>query len=424
MFSEAPDALASLLWAFSARLRERIEERRYDRVFFLSREGLILYRAYVAAHRGRGSQAMSYLLASRRSLGLATCWRLRDCDRLLDVPFHPQPLRQLLESRFGITGTGGNAAHEVLVSKHQKRVIRKSLRQHRSQILLRAHVERQGYLRHLAARGMHAKGRYLLVDIGYNGTYHRAFQRLLPNADFESFCIAAFPGAAQLVERKRIHTLLPGIRDNRLKRDVFSRNVACVELMLMAPHPSFLSVAEEGDGQLRFHFEDRHLVPPPEIRHLQQQALDRVRVARQNGLKDVAGAIHRFESWLATPPLDDVQIFAGLRLDDRYGGKIGRSAIAAEVLPASAELTFEQAVHFYEQSEWKDGALRLLAGVRIAPPTVTSGDSRSKLYKRLRRMFRSREAFLHHARVLAQKWFGTYVAPNNSRRVVASLVSD
>ena len=423
----ASQALVGLLGASAIRLDELIKRKKYDRVFFLSREGLILFRAYLAVHKGHHHEFMCYLFASRRNLGLTTCWNLNDCNRLLDIPFNPQPLGQLLVSRFGLS-LPVETGVPVLVSRHDKPLIRQHLKRYCSEILARAEIEREGYLAYLEKRRMHSGGRYLLVDIGYNGTYHRAFERLLPDAHFESFCVAAFSGATDLVNSGRMHLLLDGVRDNRLKQDFFSRNVACIEFLLMAPHPSFISVKQFGGDRFFYQFDSSHLKPSVEIRRIQNLAILTLKDADHKYTKEnTNSSLQLFESWLSNPSENNVQALSGLYLDDKFGGKILRSIIAQHPPLSNGKISFDDAVKFYEQSEWKDGALCLLNNMIIAQPVVRSGKKQSKcflLQKKLVKLFRSQYAFQHHVRSFFLKLIGRYQASPQASDVILQLIAN
>jgi hypothetical protein len=425
--ASASNALAGLLSASAIRLHDLIRREKYDRVFFLSREGLIFFTAYVAIYGGHHKESMCYLFASRRNLGLTTCRNPRDCDRLLDIPFHPQPLEQLLASRFGLLLPKVSPGVPALVSRHDKPFIRQYLKRYQTEILDKAEIERQGYLAYLEKRGMHRSGRYLLVDIGYNGTFHRAFERLLPDARFESFCIAAFSGASELVHSDQMHLLLDGIRDNRLKQDFFSRNVAFIEFLLMAPHASFISVKQIGAARFKYQFDASHLKPPVEIKRIQKRAIASLQHTLHEDMSaDVQRGLQRFELWLTTPMANDVLALSGLYLDDRFGGKIQRSIIAHHLLPSTEQISFEAAMAFYEQSEWKDGALCLLRSMAITQPLQQSGVNGTKglLWRnKFAKLFRSRAAFRQHIRIFFLKRIGRYQPPPRPFDVISKLIA-
>lgn len=398
-------ALGHLLAGVSRRLEEVIRAGHYDRVFFLSREGLIMMRAMRAAQPNTSQNApQSYLLASRRSLGLATCYSVKDCYRLLNTPFHPQPLSQLMLSRFGLPLCPGA---DSLVSRHQKATIKSVIRRYSAEILAHAAVERKGYLSYLLSKKMNPGGRYLLVDVGYNGTFHRAFQRLMPTAQFDSFCLAAFKGAQDLVRGGKMHLVFDGVRDNQLKNDAVSRNVACLESLLMAPHPSFLSVSFDSNRKFVFLFDGGGI--PSVVQHLQNEAL--AFVPQLVGMPAAVLAGY-FETWLGAPSASSVEALSGVFLDDSYGGQQTRSLVA--VCESKAPVAFPDAVKIVDGSGWRDGALVMLRQLGVEHKRLEAKPEGSRFVRKMKKIFRSRDAFKNHLRVTLLKATGRYQVPRDA----------
>lgn len=417
--TETINSLAHLLAGTVARLTEVIQKGRYDRVFFLSREGLVFYRALLASsYPGQLSTPLSYLLASRRSLSLATCCTLLDCYRLLDIPFYPQTLQSLLSSRYGVGLPAGS--YNPVVSRHDKEIIRRQIKKQRGEILKAANEERRGYTAYLLSKRMSPHGRYLLVDVGYNGTFHRAFEKLAPGAEFESFCLAAFTGAADLVASGKMHLVFEGIRNNQLKNDPISRNVACLEVLLMAPHPSFLSVALNCDRELEFRFEANAYSATASVQKLQNEALRLIPLASTVPWRQ---AVSVFEEWVKKPSRDSVFALSGLQLDDSFGGERLRPLIASDSLLKEMS-SFEDAVTLVERSGWRDGALTLLRFCIVAPPLAAPVHTISlahKLQKRIKKVTKSRAAFLRHLQITFLKLVGLYKVPRTAYMDVADM---
>lgn len=413
---ETVQALGYLLAGAGLRLAELIREKRYDRVFFLSREGLVLQRAVRAHPLGRELRTpLTYLLTSRRCLSLASCRSIADCYRLLDVPFHPQPLSQLLFSRYGI-GCCGEESGQI-VSRHEKVVIRKALKRQESRVLGIAAAERDGYLAYLSLKGMLPGGRYLLVDVGYNGTFHRSFEKLVPHAYFESFCLAAFNGARELVRSGKMHLFFDGVRDNQLKKDPISRNVPCLETLLMAPHASLVSARAAGDGRVSFLFAPGSS-PDREIAKLQAEALRMIPAMVDVPLR-VAAA--NFEAWLGNPPVVSVLSLVGHKLDDDFGGQGVRPLVGCDA--CNKTLSFKDAVMVVESSGWRDGALALLRSYQIGPASRPyRSPAGAGLLRKLRKIFRSREAFMHHIRVTTLKAVGCYEGPRSATQDIRGIL--
>lgn len=419
--AEACAALADLLAAACARLEEIAGAGQYDQILFLSREGLLLLKAWQVL--GMDRERYRYLLASRRSLGLSACFSLADFFALLESPFHPQPLNSLLHSRFGISGIDG-VTGATIVSRHDKPLIKKVLRRHFTELTNRTQQERNAYLDYLHSRGIVAGKRYLLVDIGYNGTYQRSLERIMPGAKFDSFCLAAFSGAIDLVRQGRMQTLFNEVRNNRLKRDPISRNVAVLELLMMACHPSFLNVHTTGNARRSFRFDDATLVAPLEILSIQCTALEMLRNRREKrGMADAAAALTRFEQWLANPDAATVRWLGKLWLDDRFGGRINRPLIAANLLTHDGALPFKRAVELYGQSDWRDGALVLLRQMSIEKP-ISAPRRRwpQRFVGALRKTFRSRDAFERQCHILLLKAAGKYEAPMSEAGEISAIV--
>ncbi len=417
VFGGAGIALAHLLNCSIGALVTTLKSQQFDGVLFLSREGLILYKAFRQQYKNVSAIACRYILASRRALSVAACRDVKDLLLLAKVPFNPQPIRVFFLNRFGVDI--GECYSSRIVSRHDWGIIKNTIIDNAEMLLSAAAAERKAYIDYLSTRLPNKSGKYLLVDVGYNGSIHRAFQGLFPSATFHSFYLAAFVGSRDLVQKGYIYTVFPEIRDNRLKRDFFSRNVGLIELLLMAGHGSLLSMRSSGSRGAKI------VLDQPGsygfVGAIQRFALSRLpEIALVNSPQD---SCHYFENWVSNPSIQEVSEFSNAKLDDRYGGKLQRAILSESVLPSSGNIPFATACSFVANSDWRDGALRILSERIIEKPKDTKFRKIVSFYKVVKKACLSRIAFREFLTNLCSRWRGVYIKPRTVSDDVLDLIN-
>lgn len=409
-------ALAHLLNCSTSALRTAIETNVFERVFFLSREGLILYKAFLKRFDNICQSNCRYILASRRALAVSACHDLSDLLALAKVPFNPQTVRLFFLNRFGVDF--GEKYSNKKISRHDWPFIRQLIQENEEVLLLSARRERLAYVGYLKSKGLKREGKYLLVDVGYNGSIHRAFEKIFPEIEFYSFYIATFTGADSLVKKGRIFSVFPGVRDNRLRYDFFSRNVALIELLLMAQHGSFLSIVTDDSGRRKFILDTSGCYRF--LGAIQERALEEL--PRLGACFSSLDSARYFENWVSNPPGSDVIEFVGANLDDRYGGKIRRPLLDIESLPVKGSLSFSAACNFVSRSDWRDGALSLIAERNIDVPRYHKLATIFSIGKAVKKAFISDIAFREFVQNFVLRMRGVYLKPRTVADDVLCLI--
>lgn len=194
-----------LLLGFVAWLCSQAKSQRVDHLFFLSRDGHVIQRAYQLFRALDESLPPStYLYGSRRALCVPALRTEAELLELLERPYQPMPLKALFRRRFGlhesIVAKAGVAAfgfEDLDVQVHRERDRKKLtalVRRLAPELLQNAASERDLYLQYLAERGFRDAQRPTVVDIGHLGTLQTALGRIVESDAVGGFYFASTRG--------------------------------------------------------------------------------------------------------------------------------------------------------------------------------------------------------------------------------------
>lgn len=179
--------IGPMFLAFSHWIINEATKNKYDKIFFLARDGYIIKQCYDLISQFVPNLPKSeYLYASRRALSVPSISSIEDIENIMNNNFSPIELNKLIFNRFGIEISRFNPETLVEVGleidkivsfKKDLKAIISLLSLNKEIIFSHATTEKNIYLSYLDSIGFDGKHN-LIVDIGHNGTLQKYLSKI------------------------------------------------------------------------------------------------------------------------------------------------------------------------------------------------------------------------------------------------------
>lgn len=343
-------ALGPILLGYSLWLRRKANQDGISDLYFLSREGWILQRAYeIFFQSNPESPRAHYLMASRRASRVAAISNPEDVASVALQPYSPGvELGALLNSRFGLMAdeiieikaqdVGYASLTDVLQADAPCRArFMQMCMSVTSQILLVAGQEREGYLAYLEKSGLYDAVKPAVVDIGWKANMQASLGNLV-GRPVAGYYLATLEGAQTWVSRGHsISGYLGDFLSQSYQHGMLLNRHVC-EFLFCASSKSLVSVSKSGTD-FEFHFKDEanYVERSKFINRLHAGALDFCRDVNSsfsryldNIFVDPHTATKILQQFLMNPTKADAKILARFAFEDSFGGVSDKGVIAAE----------------------------------------------------------------------------------------------
>ncbi|MDD3517488.1 MAG: HAD hydrolase-like protein [Chromatiales bacterium] len=366
-------------------LRERLRVNGVERVYFLSRDGHVMQRAYeLLAAAGADLPPASYLYASRRALNLPAIERIDETttdflvsgtSRLTVAQFLARIGLDPSQHASEIAAAGfPDARHRVLNGEDYGR-LRALFRALERPILVLAAAEREELQRYFEQAGLLAGGHAGIVDIGWHGSLQHSLQRLLAmfGADTRvtGHYIGTFPPARRYTDAGDRHEawLCQAGEPQALFRAIRE----CVEIyewIFSGPHGSVIRF-QTVDGQTRPVLENNanEAHKTALAQRVQAGALQFTAdyLAQWNDLDQAAIppalAIQGLTNLLRAPSRDEARRLGDLPHAEGFGDVYAERYIARPGVNPFNPLHLRRAAEEYRAAFWRRGYLKRLLGL-------------------------------------------------------------
>ncbi|MBV8871238.1 MAG: hypothetical protein JO014_00710 [Metakosakonia sp.] len=183
--------LGHLFFGFAQWIYKNSIEDNIRKIYFLSRDGDIIKKVYdIVSTLYPNAPESHYLLASRRSVNVASIKTVNEIKSLFDVNFSPVTLKGLFLNRIGfdisnyisIVQKSGFSGVEQSVNyrtKEDREKINSLIDDLSDAILLHTQCEREELMRYYSDEGIVDDAYSAIVDIGHNGTMQKSLSILL-----------------------------------------------------------------------------------------------------------------------------------------------------------------------------------------------------------------------------------------------------
>lgn len=324
-------------WILEQSIRDKM-----DRLYFLSRDGLIMKKAYdLLAKNYPNAPKSHYLLCSRRAVNLS---KIRDESGIIDllnVDYAQTSIAHLLNARFGLKESDIDPAvlkqydftGDSRINAKHRTVLKEILLAHQSKIFAVAERERDHYLQYLQGEGVLDNGNIAIVDIGYAGTMQESLYELTDRQkEIQGYYLMTFRQAMQRIENNGLSAkgYLANFVDRHDTYHPFCKFVPLYETLFSNTETSFIKMDKDWNGVMR----------PVHMNRFPQEEIRETVVTRIH-----AGALQFIEtcstvmgSWIykldiepnksmrvldryfSAPHPVDAKIMCGVVFEDAYGG--------------------------------------------------------------------------------------------------------
>lgn len=384
-YGQGPMLLGYTKWLMEKAIRDGV-----NRLYFLSRDGLIMKEAYDRiAENYPDAPSSHYLLCSRRAVNLAKVRDEHGVMDLLHVDYARTTIQHLLSSRFGVYPANvpadilskHNLTLETIVTNKHLEMLKPLFLELLPLIVCAASKERANYLEYLQGTGLLDDGEVALVDIGYAGTMQESLYLLTDRQKlFGGYYLMTFRQALKRVDAygMPIKGYLGEFVDRHDTHHPFCRNVPLYETLFSSVDTSFVRMDRDWNGRLTPIFMDRL---PGEAKR--EDVVHRIHKGALSFIEDAARifgsrlknldiepvkSLRVLEKFFSEPHPVDARMFTGLVFEDAYGG-------------AGLKIILPDENNLETNCVWKAGAEVLKRSKRISQPSSDKGNTEKKLVK-------------------------------------------
>ncbi|AOA09168.1 HAD-IA family hydrolase [Pseudomonas sp. TMW 2.1634] len=376
-YGQGPLLLAYTKWLIEQSIRDGVK-----RLYFLSRDGLIMKESYDRLAKNYDKAPSShYLLCSRRAVNLAKIKDAHGVMDLLHVDYARTTIQHLLSSRFGVyvasipteTLKKHNFSLDSIVTQRHIELLKPLLLDLLPLILEAAKIERDNYLEYLESTGLLNEDQASVVDIGYAGTMQESLFLLNEKRKlFGGYYLMTFRQAIKRVDNygMSIKGFLGNFVDRHDTHNPFCNHIPLYETLFSSEDTSFIRMDRDWKGRLSPVFMDRM-----EGEAKREQIVHRIHRGSLAFIDDISQIFGRhfrqldiepnksmriLATFFTQPHPVDARIFSGIVFEDAYGG-----AGLKTILPENDNLE--------SNCVWKKGA----EVIKAAMPTAQQANAQT-----------------------------------------------
>ncbi len=202
-------AFGPLILGFTSWLRNELNKKNINKVYFLSRDTKIVYDCFNTLYSNDDIQ-IKYLYSSRRSVKIPLYESRIDLLSEVYKTIYSTTISKWLETRFGLskdmygedilTKYGMSGYDHPIGGKFSKEKLADLVSTLADKILLNASEERNVLNSYLTSEGMDTSDDIAIVDIGYAGTMQAAYRSILQKSNIHGFYYATFNTAIKNID--------------------------------------------------------------------------------------------------------------------------------------------------------------------------------------------------------------------------------
>lgn len=252
------------LWGYVTWLYRKFQENKLDKVYFFSRDGYIMKKAFDAVYPKNDIDTY-YLEVSRRSLRIPILWMDYDFDTVLDMisPSKMVSLKTIfdgvgldirnysslikeysfnVDTKFDRKNIKNNSQLKKMYSELEKDIVSKSKEEY------------ENLKKYLSEKNIH--GRFAIVDIGWSGGMQRYLEKTLKKLDIENDIYGYYIGVASYYKRNiresnlNLNGYLFDFKNNPNSSDKRSSFVGLFETLFLEQAGSVENYSEQ-DGSMK-----------------------------------------------------------------------------------------------------------------------------------------------------------------------------
>ncbi|MGR5537569.1 HAD family hydrolase [Vibrio campbellii] len=317
-----------MLYGFAKWINDKKKADNVDELLFLARDGEIVKKAYETIY----GEECKYLLASRRSLSVASLRTEEDVLNLVDINFSPTSLDGFILKRWGYKLTeqdrniillAGFEKADQIVRQEEKAKIKVLLKGIADNVLANASIERAQLLNSYKDQGALNNKKSAIVDIGHHGTLQKYLSNLLEK-NLSGYYFATF---SKIDELDKLGLENSGYvldrHDVKIRHDYVS-NILMFEILFLNQSGSFVRYKDGHPEFLSLKGEESRLLFSKELHEGALEFVKDYAEIDKQGFDseiDIDNAIKSYMSFIENPSLCDARIFQGVVFENDYSAR-------------------------------------------------------------------------------------------------------
>jgi FMN phosphatase YigB (HAD superfamily) len=336
-----------IFWGFAQWVLKRAMADGVSHLYFLARDGDIVKQMYdrIAAEVP-GAPSAHYLLASRRSVNVASLKTVEDAIKLLKVNFTPCPIGRLLQVRFGVEPSRISSA-DLAAGEYEtaNSMANFQLHQSRLEAVVRSlwpviaensaeeWIALEAYYRR---EGLFDSPRAAIVDIGHNGTMQQSLARMTQTS-LPGYYFVTYSGIAE-IEKNGLSAkgYLAEHLDGKTTSHPYCARLLMFELLFLNDTGSFVKFTRQGGQLIPVHLPlDKEQGRVAFIREVYRGAVDLAVDLASSGHDPVTEIrftpdelVAPYLAMLADPSQAEARMMEGLCFENVYSGRDERYILA------------------------------------------------------------------------------------------------
>lgn len=365
--------IGPLCYGFAAWLAVQARCAGIEHIYFLSRDGWLLKKAFdLLPEESRAGLTSHYLYSSRRAVWFASLDENTPEKEFYEIlsgaapylPVHAFLTRIFLEPQTCIAEireAGFADENTVIENASDKRRLRKLFRLLRPRIEQQAAKEREDYLAYLKHSGFFQQHKVALADVGWTGSVLKYTRALAQRVDEKMDVHAYFIGVGRMAEKKYgfeqgtcLHGYLFDFDDDTHRQILKSFYV--IEKFLSPNEPSLVKITRDKRSGFKPVYKAGQQEVSPLNFIVQNSALRFIKDnARPHHLPDTGSFVPALEKLLTRPDKDVANLLSQYSYSSDFGYAAGAKPIAYSQ-PASNYLRNPlQLFKDYRRARWKAG---------------------------------------------------------------------
>ena len=335
-----------ILFGFTQWVLKEAKKDCIDKLFFLARDGEIVYKASKVINKFINIDAeISYLYGSRRGLNVPALKSKDDLIQLLNINFNPIKLSKLMDQRFGVNidnispqileKCNLNSVNQVVNYKQHKNDLVEFISIMADEILSNAARERECILSYYESKGVFDKNN-AIVDIGHNGTMQKSIMALKNSLNINGYYFVTYEGINNVISKdifgKGCWIEALSAKD---KEHPYVKNILMFEMLFLNDSGSFVKMNIK-DGifvpvKLPTKGEEKRISSINQIHKGALKFIDDFMDAYNGDFYDLNivmdEMVDPYLNFLNSPCYLDVKMFEGVNFENYYSGRDHRSIL-------------------------------------------------------------------------------------------------
>ncbi len=365
------ETFGPLLYGYIKWLNSYFKNNQYNQVYFLSRDGYIMKKAYDIIEKNNNSE---YIYASRRALKVPTIWMYKNLKDIIDnIVFTKKKTVNVFLKRLGLEPD----KYKDIIAKYNYNITQKIPKDilEKADIEFYKEIENDVYenskneYKNLLKyyNSINFTNNVAIVDIGWNGNMQQALENIKKianwNVNIDGYYVGIIPDSD-----KQLSLNMNGFLFKKDKEDLYYKThffISIFEMIFLAHHGSVKKYTEDSKNVEFYPYEYENTDTNINIQNFQEGALQFIQDYSKSNLNKYIEinenvAIYNLLELGNRPKKTDMKEFGNIQFyDDDYYKIINSKSLLYYIFHLK---TFKEDL---EESIWKTGFLKSIFKINL-----------------------------------------------------------